>query len=284
MVIVSLSGPKHELFKRFRDVAATEHFADVTLLGDGQVKGKAHKAILCAASPVLAEILKNIPDQELKISLVGVGQQQMESLLDFMYTGEAKIDKILLPHFVKIATDLEIKELDICQEDESRLDSIVNVNTVSHNISESSNNPTSNDQLICDETIGLSEEGPFISNCFSMTDSWITDSSSYLSSEDFSCDKCDFTSYNQESLKNHKHSVHKELFVCEKCEQFFLRKVSLDKHKKLHIKSDLFCDICNDQISTMKEGATFVCTHCQYVAKTLLSFNSHIRNRHHQKK
>jgi len=284
MVLVALSGPKHEIFKRFRDLAVKEHFADVTLLGDDQVKAKAHKAILCAASPVLSEILKNIPDQEPKISMVGVCQLQLESFLDFMYTGEAKIDKSLLPQFVQIATDLEIKELDIRKEKESRLDSVVNVNTVSHIVSKKHDSNSSGDQMESDKTKRLSEEGPVISTCFSIADSWLTDSSTCLSSEDFSCDKCDFTSYNHESLENHKHLVHNELFGCEKCEQFFLRKVSLDKHKKLHSKSDLFCDTCNDQINSRKEGSKFVCTHCQFVSKTLQSFNSHIKHRHHQKK
>ena len=101
----------------FRDLATEGHFADVTLVSDDQIQIPAHKIVLSACSPVLKNLLLNNPHSHPLLYLRGVKQQELQSILQFMYLGEATIYQDRINEFMNIAKDLEVKELS--KEDES---------------------------------------------------------------------------------------------------------------------------------------------------------------------
>ena len=91
------------------------HFADVILVSDDEIQINAHKLVLSACSPVLKELLLENPQSQPLLYLSGVKHKQLESILQFMYSGEVIVLKEDIEEFLKIGMDLEMKELFIFQ-------------------------------------------------------------------------------------------------------------------------------------------------------------------------
>ena len=71
----------------------SESLADVTLVTDDQKQFKVHQFVLNACSPVLKSIIENFTDSKPVIYLRGIQQQEIESILKFMYLGETTCNK-----------------------------------------------------------------------------------------------------------------------------------------------------------------------------------------------
>ena len=86
-------------------------YSDVTLVSDDQTQFKAHKIVLSACSPVFKKIIDNNPSQHPLIYLRGIQSYEMESILQFMYLGEGKFFYERMGEFIKVAKELEVKEI-----------------------------------------------------------------------------------------------------------------------------------------------------------------------------
>merc|ERR1712001_622528 len=95
----------------FKDLYEEEKHSDVTLVCDDQTQFKAHKIVLSACSPVFKKIIDNNPSQHPLIYLRGIQSFEMESILQFMYLGEGKCYQERMREFIKVAQDLEVKEI-----------------------------------------------------------------------------------------------------------------------------------------------------------------------------
>ena len=84
--------------------------ADVTLVSDDQIPFQAHKFVLSASSPVLKDLFLDNPSSHPLIYLKGVNQQDLCSILQFMYFGEASINQNRINQFLNNARDLQIKK------------------------------------------------------------------------------------------------------------------------------------------------------------------------------
>jgi len=94
----------------FRELRRENDFFDVTLVcNEDQIQ--AHKVILSACSPFFRSILKRNPHAHPLIYLKGVELNNLKSVLDFMYNGEAKVGKGELNSFLAVAEELKVKEL-----------------------------------------------------------------------------------------------------------------------------------------------------------------------------
>ena len=93
------------------DMISSNELTDVTLVSDDKRQMKAHKVVLSACSAVFKSIIKNIPQNSSVIYLRGIQHQEMESILEFMYLGEAKLQQDRLQEFLNVVNDLEIKEI-----------------------------------------------------------------------------------------------------------------------------------------------------------------------------
>merc|ERR1712002_1320174 len=86
--------------------------ADVTLVCNDKTKFKAHKFVLSACSPVFQSIIDDLPYKEYSfIYLRGVQPQEMKSILQFMYLGQATFYQDRMIEFLEVAKNLEIKEI-----------------------------------------------------------------------------------------------------------------------------------------------------------------------------
>ena len=95
------------LNERFTDTDS----ADVTLVSDDQIPFQAHRLVISASSPVLKNLLLDNPSSHPLIYLKNVNQQELGSILQFMYFGEATVDKNRTDEFLINARDLQMKQL-----------------------------------------------------------------------------------------------------------------------------------------------------------------------------
>ena len=102
---------KTQLTMTLSEVFQENDSFDVTLVSDEQIAFQAHKVVLSACSPVLKTLLLNNPHAHPLIYLRGVKQQELNSILQFMYLGEATIFQDDFYHILETLKDLEMKEL-----------------------------------------------------------------------------------------------------------------------------------------------------------------------------
>ena len=95
----------------FKDLFQEGRYTDVTLVSDDQTQFKAHKIVLSACSPVFKKIIESNPSQHPLIYLRGIQSYEMESILQFMYLGEGKFYHERMREFIRVAQDLEVKEI-----------------------------------------------------------------------------------------------------------------------------------------------------------------------------
>ena len=85
-------------------------YADVTLVSEDQIQIQAHKFVLSACSPKMENLLLNNPHPSPMLYMRGVDHQEMRSILQLMYLGEANIKQERIDKFLELARDLHISE------------------------------------------------------------------------------------------------------------------------------------------------------------------------------
>jgi len=94
----------------FRELREEKDFFDVTLVcNEDQIQ--AHKVILSACSPFFRSILKRNPHTHPLIYLRGMKLNNLQSVIEFMYNGEANVAQEELNSFLAVAEELKIKGL-----------------------------------------------------------------------------------------------------------------------------------------------------------------------------
>ena len=93
-----------------RNLFESQEFTDVTLISDDQHQYKVHKFILSACSTSLKRILSSNPFNT-SIYLRGIHHEELESILQFIYFGEATLYHERINEFLNVAKNLDIKEI-----------------------------------------------------------------------------------------------------------------------------------------------------------------------------
>merc|ERR1712150_419435 len=127
-----------------KDLYEEGKHSDVTLVCDDQTQFKAHKIVLRACSPVFKKIIDNNPSQHPLTYLRGIQSYEMESILQFMYLGEGKFYHERMREFIKVAQDLEVKDI----SDGVELPSEEAEETVEENIPKEEIVETSNEETL----------------------------------------------------------------------------------------------------------------------------------------
>ena len=84
-------------------------FTDVTLVSDDGRKIRAHKAVLGASSPIMKDMMTR-KDTNI-VGLEGISLEEIDSILQFIYLGEAKLKPDRMEQFLDAAQKLKVKEL-----------------------------------------------------------------------------------------------------------------------------------------------------------------------------
>ena len=102
----------NNLFRKLRDIMIMDDFMDVTLVCDDRTEFRAHRNILSAFSSVLNQLfLLNAKSNQSVVFLRGIKQQEMKSILNFIYLGEVSFNQSRMDEFLAVADILDIKEL-----------------------------------------------------------------------------------------------------------------------------------------------------------------------------
>merc|ERR1712189_119239 len=94
----------------FKNLMETQEFTDVTLISDDQHQYRVHKFILSACSTVFQKILASNSHNS-SIYLRGIRHEELDSILQFIYLGEASFYHERMNEFLNVAKNLDIKEI-----------------------------------------------------------------------------------------------------------------------------------------------------------------------------
>lgn len=289
----------------FKNLLLDEDFVDVTLVCDDSRQFHAHKVILSACSPVFRQMLLKNPHPKPLIFLKGIRFEELETILKFMYLGQAQLPQEDLSAFLGAAKELQVKGLN-CNEEDSE-DHQKN----KRKRDEDMDNHLS--QKVADLQQDVHEEIPFAAiaitpdigttdhlteNIFPLE---IKQETSELDMEQttpthmrkmYFCDQCDYSATKSTSVKYHKQAVHEGLrYDCDQCDAFFTRKESLKTHKlSLHEGIRFPCDQCEYKATesgalkkhkqSQHENVDFWCHLCDHGAKSEKKLKQHMISRH----
>ena len=199
-----------------KDLFAEKTFADVTLVSDDQIQIPAHKFVLSACSPVLKNLLLNNPHSHPLLYLRGVKQQELQSILQFMYLGEATIYQDRINEFMNIAKDLEVKELSKDDESNEEFD-ISEADNVDKSMHD---NQTRSVSSTNDELLDL--------NIPEYDDS--NDRKVVANSQSYNCQDCEAVFTTKNGLQYHYRSKHTGVtYSCDECDYKATQQSSRDR-------------------------------------------------------
>ena len=228
-----------------KEISSDDSFADVTLVTDDKKQMKAHRNILSACSPVFKDILQiNTNDINPVIYLRGIQYPEMESILEFIYLGEAKFYKERMNEFIMVAKNLDIRELG---------KGILIGNSAS----------AYNTNIEAEESANVT---------YDMEKSIKVDVDEVDIKEDkskhevvkYSCNQCDHQATNRSNLIKHIQAKHEGVrYACNQCSQQFATQSCVTLH-----------------IQSVHEGIKHDCTHCDYKATTQGHLRTHFQSKH----
>ena len=110
-ICLKLNDFQDNIYSVFGSLRQDRDFADVTLACEDGQQIDAHKVILAASSPVFQSILKSNKHSHPLIYMRGITSEDLLTITDFMYFGEANIFQENLESFLAIAEDLKLTGL-----------------------------------------------------------------------------------------------------------------------------------------------------------------------------
>ena len=284
------------LKEMLHDMMSSNELTDVTLVSDDKVHFKAHKVVLSACSPTFKSIVSDNHLTNQSIFLRGIQSHEVESILHFIYLGQATFYQDHMNEFLNVARSLEIKE-------------ISRENPENENIEETKELPTVNaepwnleDNVIKQRPIKpkLNVVAPHDSNkaCFQCEKIFYDKSTlnkhvrMVHEGVKYPCDQCNHKATQLSNLQQHIKSVHEGVkYPCYQCDY----KATQPNHLRQHMKSvhegvKYQCDQCNHEasqlfdlqqhINSIHEGVRYPCDHCdsKFIHKN--SLNRHRKSAH----
>ena len=257
-----------------RDLYEEDRHSDITLICEGQVQFRAHRIVLSACSPVFREIIDSNPSQHPLIYLRGIQSYELESILQFMYLGEGRFYHERMAEFLKVAKDLEVKE--ISDGLEMGVGKEENVYTPDDEIEETHPDPEETKNHVM--TSKPKQRQP----------------RNQIPSDDNStqCPECGAVYCDKRTLLRHFRSKHEGIkYHCSQCDYQAKQRGDLQKHiQTKHDDNSTQCLECGvvygDKRTLLRhyrskhEGFKYPCNQCDYQATAQSSLQTHISERH----
>ena len=256
-----------------KELMMNEDYSDVTLVTEDKKHIKANVHILSACSQVFKEIFKGEKKSSTIIYLRGIQFSEMESILQFIYLGEATLYEERMDDLFAVAKSLEIKELwnteheknDEPDEEKLQNDPVTSTDKVEHTV-------TSNDFKYYAKQ---ERRRTFVDL-----------------NDRYECEPCQKSFSKQVNLTKHIQSVHNGVkYACDQCDHQATQKIDLNRHiKAMHEGVRYACNQCDYQatqkrslavhIQSKHEGITYPCDQCDYIAKIKYHLTVHIQAKH----
>ena len=277
-----------------KELMTNEDFSDVTLVTEDKEHIKANINILSTCSPVFKNILMKEKNSN---HVVGVQYSEMESIMQFIYLGEATLYEERMDEFLAVAKTLEIKEL--CNaETKAKLNETFSPCDPVTSIENFEEQTVMYDQMKIQEntcefsSINKRYECDQCHKTYSARGALYTHKRTAHQGVMYPCDQCDFQATQQRTITAHIQSIHELVkFTCDHCDYQATQQNTLTKHiKSKHEGVNYECDQCGykanarnnlkTHIEGKHEGVKHACDQCNYMTswKTLLT--KHKRENH----
>ena len=102
---------QNNVISAFGDLRDDNDFTDVTLACEDGQQVEAHKVVLMASSPFFLNLLKKKKHPHPLVFMRGVKFEDLVSMVDFLYNGEANVYQDNLDSFLAMAEELKLKGL-----------------------------------------------------------------------------------------------------------------------------------------------------------------------------
>merc|ERR1719322_1430472 len=239
---------------------------DVTLATEDGQQIQAHRIILSAGSKFFSDIFFNGHHSNILVYLKGIRIAQLESLIDFIYSGEAFITQEYLKLFLEAGKELQVKGLqgelqgvqdnkvveqrmtrynneddklnnsDIDQDFEDLSDGNMPLNSIDMNI-EDTNISQETNSLLDNQIKGMIEkqEGTWKCKVCSRISTTIQGikrhAETHIEGMSHICQICSKTFPNRNGLQVHISNIHSQLISCDVCGRKGMNKIAYRKHK-----------------------------------------------------
>ena len=274
-------------------------FTDVTIVCDDQKQMSAHKAILSYCSPALMKIIQNNPHPYPLIYLRGVKYETMQSLLNFLYVGEASLAQDNVNEFLSIAKELEIKEL--CNNHEKEKATEITPNSFEDEVDNNDVKKEATVEQNCSTEENETNDDKNIKNLEILNR---RRGKKRRKTKIFKCKKCGVHFSEKATFRRHFEAIHNGVkYPCSKCDLKFTQKYSVQKHmflihneernSKYEEPGDVFrCKVkecgqkfrqagsVNRHYRSKHLGIVYPCKKCKYVAKFTYDLKRHMDTAH----
>ena len=215
------------LREMLHDMMSSNEMTDVTLVSEDKKKFKAHKVVLSASSSVFKSIISDNILSSPIIYLRGIQSLEIESILQFIYLGEAKFDQERMHEFINVARSLEIKEIskdiEIIENEQSE-----NYEQQKNNIEIPDNEQHVNNEEQEDELLEIRSESAKMGSNISCQPKQLEKNNG----NKYPCDQCNFKAITKDRLNKHIESIHcGRRYLCDQCEYSAKQKIHLNRHQ-----------------------------------------------------
>ena len=259
-----------------KEMSSDDSFADVTLVTDDKKQIKAHRNILSACSSVFKEILQiNTNNNHPVIYLRGIQHSEIESILQFIYLGEAKCYEERMKEFLTVAKNLDIQELakgiavNAVNEDNTNIEteeSSIEADDVGEpsklDIGEAAEGQLKRNNILVSK--GYKYECQQCDKAFSQSSTLSKHIQSFHKGVKYACNQCEYEATQHGNLKAHIQSKHEGVkYACNQCDKQFTDQSSLTRH-----------------IQSKHEGVKYACNQCDHQFTHQTNLTRHIQSAH----
>ena len=275
-----------------KELMMNEDFSDVTLITEDKKQIKANISILSACSPFFKDILMKEKNSITLIYLRGIQYSEMQSIMQFIYLGEATFCKERMVEFLAVAKSLEIKELS--NVDTPKNDDPLDEPSPSSPLIPSIINQEKSPEIkhLCNDNTTTKDEPedetPSTDHVFEQA----SQDKGGIVDRKYNCKQCHKIYSSWANLYRHRKSAHQGVkYACDWCEH----QATTQNHLTVHIRSKhqgikYACGQCdfkatsksylNVHIQSKHGGIKFACSQCDYLAPTRSHLTLHIKSKH----
>ena len=295
------------LREMMKEMIMNNDFADVTLVSEDKKHIRAHKNVLSACSPVFKDIVKLEQSAKPIIYLRGINFSELQSIMNFIYLGEATLFEDRMNEFLAVAKLLEIKQLSITAKNNTNDDDYISSEPVIFTHSSEDQNRKTSYEMNQASRDNLEQKQMLIKDlCKSKTnDNEVSPSITVTSSDEETMRP---SHQNVSSLRNlqellrinqtvkenydRKEVVRPKLKLqCDQCDKVYTSVPGLNNHKdSVHEGVKYTCDQCDYQatqqnnlinhIKSKHEGVKFACDQCDFKSTRKDHLKAHIESKH----